>query len=167
MTTDEKYMKKALLLARSGWGKTNPNPLVGAVIVKDGLVVAQGYHEKAGGPHAEIAAFDCAKSDVAGGTLYVNLEPCSHHGRTPPCVDAIIEKKIKKVVVAMTDPNPLVEGGGIKRLRDAGTEVVLGVLEQEAKRLNEIFIGYITRKKTVCDHEDGDDDGRKDRFCNG
>lgn len=147
MDNNENYMKKALALARAGWGYTNPNPLVGAVIVKNGEIIAEGYHEKLGGSHAEIAAFSNAKCDVSGGTLYVNLEPCSHYGRTPPCAEAIIQKGIKEVVIAMTDPNPKVAGKGIQMLRNAGIRVITGVLEEEAKKLNEIFIQYITQKK--------------------
>lgn len=147
MNTHEHYMKRALELARRGWGKTNPNPLVGAVIVKDGEVIAEGYHEALGRAHAEVSAFNNAERDVSGGTLYVNLEPCSHYGRTPPCARAIIENGIKEVVVAMVDPNPKVSGRGIQMLKDAGIQVVVGVLEEEAKKLNEIFIKYITQKK--------------------
>lgn len=147
MDMHEKYMKRALELAKFGWGRTNPNPLVGAVIVKDGKIISEGYHKRLGGDHAEIDAFKNISCDVAGATIYVNLEPCSHQGRTPPCSKAIIEKGIKKVVIAMTDPNPKVKGNGIKMLRDNGVEVTTGVLEDKAKKLNEIFIKYITRKK--------------------
>jgi len=140
-------MKKAIELAKGGWGRTNPNPLVGAVIVKDGEIIAEGYHKALGGAHAEIAAFNNATQDVGGGTLYVNLEPCSHYGRSPPCARAIIDAGIKQVVVAMVDPNPRVSGRGIRMLRDAGIEVVAGVLEEDARRLNEIFIKYITQKR--------------------
>lgn len=143
----EIFMKRALELARGGWGKTNPNPLVGAVIVKNGKIIAEGYHEALGLAHAEVAAFNKAKQDVRGATLYVNLEPCSHYGRTPPCAGAIIEAGIGKVVVAMEDPNPKVSGRGIKMLKEAGIEVVVGILEKEAERLNEIFIKYITQKQ--------------------
>lgn len=147
MSIDEKYMKRALKLAKKGWGRTNPNPLVGAVVVKDGETVAEGYHEVLGCAHAEVAAFNNAVQDVAGGTLYVNLEPCSHYGRTPPCAKAIIEAEIQEVVVAMADPNPKVAGRGIQMLRDAGIKVTVGLLEEEAKQLNEIFIKYITVHK--------------------
>lgn len=140
-------MGRAIELAKKGWGRTNPNPLVGAVIVKDGMVIAEGFHDVIGGAHAEVAAFKNATENVAGGTLYVNLEPCSHYGRTPPCAKAIIEAKIKKVVVAMIDPNPKVSGRGVQMLRDAGIEVEVGVLGEEAKKLNEIFINYVVRKK--------------------
>ncbi len=147
MDTQGKYMKRALELAKRGWGRTNPNPLVGAVIVKNGQIIAEGYHEALGSAHAEAAALSNAKQDVRGGTMYVNLEPCSHLGRTPPCAAAIIEAGIKEVVIAMTDPNPVVSGRGIQMLKDSGIGVKTGVLEEEAKRLNEIFIKYITEKK--------------------
>ncbi len=147
MKIDENYMRRALELAKGGWGRTNPNPLVGAVIVRDGEIIAEGCHEKLGGAHAEVAAFRNAKGEVGGGTLYVNLEPCSHYGRTPPCAEAIIKAGIRKVVIAMEDPNPKVCGRGISMLRNAGIETVVGVLEKEARRLNEIFIKYVTEKK--------------------
>jgi len=143
----ESYMRRTFELAKLGWGSTNPNPLVGAVIVKDGRIIAEGYHEKRGYAHAEAAAFNNAKEDVRGATLYVNLEPCSHYGRTPPCAKAIIEKGIGKVVMAMADPNPKVAGRGIEMLKEAGIQVVCGILEEEAKKLNEIFIKYITTKR--------------------
>lgn len=147
MYTDEFYMKRALKLAEGGWGRTNPNPLVGAVIVKNGEIISEGFHELLGCAHAEVAAFNNAEVDVTGATLYVNLEPCSHYGRTPPCTKAIIDAGIKEVVVAMVDPNPKVSGRGIQILADAGIKVKVGVLEEEAKKLNEIFITYITRRK--------------------
>jgi len=138
-------MKLALELAKKAEGFTSPNPLVGAVIVKDGGEIAgTGYHTRAGAPHAEIEALREAGEKARGAALYVNLEPCCHHGRTGPCTEAIIAAGIRKVVVAMTDPNPLVAGKGIARLRQAGTEVVTGVLAAEAARLNEVFIKYIT-----------------------
>jgi diaminohydroxyphosphoribosylaminopyrimidine deaminase/5-amino-6-(5-phosphoribosylamino)uracil reductase len=147
MNNHEFYMKKALELARNGWGKTNPNPLVGAVIVKNGEIIAQGFHEALGCAHAEVSAFRNASGDISGGTLYVNLEPCSHYGRTPPCAKAIIASGIKEVVMAMADPNPKVAGKGIQMLKDANINVVVGVMEEEAKKLNEIFIHYITRQR--------------------
>ncbi|MGI6084762.1 MAG: bifunctional diaminohydroxyphosphoribosylaminopyrimidine deaminase/5-amino-6-(5-phosphoribosylamino)uracil reductase RibD [Acetivibrionales bacterium] len=147
MNMHESYMQRTLELAKLGWGKTNPNPLVGAVIVKNEKIIAEGYHEKYGCSHAEVNAFNNAKEDVRGGTLYVNLEPCSHYGRTPPCAKTIIEKGISKVVIAMVDPNPKVAGRGIEILKEAGIQVVCGILEKEAKKLNEIFIKYITRKR--------------------
>ena len=147
MNKHDYYMSRAIELAKKGWGRTNPNPLVGAVIVKEDRVIAEGFHEVIGCAHAEVAAFNNAVEDVSGGTLYVNLEPCSHYGRTPPCANAIIESKIKKVVIAMIDPNPKVSGRGVQMLRGAGVEVEVGVLEEEAKKLNEIFINYVVRKK--------------------
>lgn len=147
---DIKYMKRALELAKKGIGYTNPNPLVGAVIVKDGRIIGEGYHEIYGGHHAEVNAFENAVEDVEGATMYVTLEPCSHYGKTPPCANKIVEKGIKKVVVALEDPNPEVSGKGIKILKDNGIEVVTGVLEEESRRLNEIFLKYITTKLPFC-----------------
>ena len=144
---ESKYMKRALELAENGSGFTSPNPLVGAVIVKDGMIIGEGYHEIYGGPHAEINAFKNATDDVRGATMYVTLEPCSHFGKTPPCAGAIVEKGISKVVIGMIDPNPIVAGRGVSILRESGIEVHTGVLEEECKRLNEIFIKYITTKK--------------------
>jgi diaminohydroxyphosphoribosylaminopyrimidine deaminase/5-amino-6-(5-phosphoribosylamino)uracil reductase len=143
----EKYMKLALELAERGRGKVNPNPMVGAVIVKENRVIAKGFHECYGEAHAEVNAFINATEDVEGSTLYVTLEPCSHHGKTPPCVDKIIHKKIKKVVIGSLDPNPLVSGKGVKKLIDAGIEVITGVLEDECKGLNRVFMKYIVEKK--------------------
>ncbi len=144
---DIKYMKQALCLAGKGAGFTSPNPMVGAVIVKDGRVIGKGYHERCGEGHAEVNAFKNAKGDTVGATIYVTLEPCSHYGRTPPCADLIIEKKIRRAVIAMTDPNPLVAGRGIQKMRDAGIDVTVGVLEKESRQLNEVFIKYITTKQ--------------------
>ncbi|MDF2537195.1 MAG: riboflavin biosynthesis protein RibD [Herbinix sp.] len=145
-----KYMKRAMELAEKGIGFTNPNPLVGAVIVKDNIIIGEGYHELYGGPHAEINAFNNATADVAGATMYVTLEPCSHFGKTPPCAKAIIEKGIYEVVIAMEDPNPFVSGKGIKMLKDNGVKVTVGVLQEEGKRLNEIFLKYITTGLPFC-----------------
>lgn len=144
---DEKFMRQAIELAKRGEGWTAPNPLVGAVILNKGEVVGAGFHQKAGTPHAEIHALAAAKERAKGGTIYVNLEPCCHYGKTPPCTDALIKAGIKRVVMAMTDPNPKVAGGGIKKLREAGIEVVTGVLEREAQRLNEVFLKQITEKR--------------------
>jgi diaminohydroxyphosphoribosylaminopyrimidine deaminase/5-amino-6-(5-phosphoribosylamino)uracil reductase len=144
---DVDYMSLALQLARSARGQTSPNPLVGAVVVKDGAIVGMGAHLKAGEPHAEVHALRMAGERAKGGTLYVTLEPCSHHGRTPPCADAVVEAGIARVVVAVLDPNPLVAGGGVARLRAAGVEVTVGVLEEEARRLNEVFFHFITSGK--------------------
>ncbi|EGD48453.1 riboflavin biosynthesis protein RibD [Ruminiclostridium papyrosolvens DSM 2782] len=146
MNIHEFYMKRAFEISKGGWGRTNPNPLVGAVIVKDGEIISEGFHEALGGAHAEVCAFQNATSDISGATIYVNLEPCSHYGRTPPCAKAIAESGIKEVVVAMVDPNPKVSGKGIQILKDANINVIVGVLEEEARRLNEIFIHYITKQ---------------------
>ena len=141
---DERFMRLALELAHKGEGETNPNPIVGAVVVKDGRIVGEGYHHRFGGPHAEVFALDEAGDEAHGATLYVTLEPCSHHGKTPPCTERIIAAKIARVVIACRDPNPLVNGHGIERMRAAGIEVTEGVLEEEARRANEIFFKFIT-----------------------
>jgi len=150
MTPTEKdfyFMKKALELAKIRKGLTHPNPTVGCVIVKDGKIIAEGYHERAGMPHAEVVALERAGKQAENSTVYVTLEPCSHYGRTPPCADALIKAKVKRVVIAMLDPNPLVAGKGAERLKQAGIEVSVGVLEEEAKELNEDFFTYITQKR--------------------
>ncbi len=147
MTTDEKYMQLALDLAASARGNTNPNPLVGAVIVKDGAIVGTGLHRKAGEPHAEVHAFRMAGEHAKGATLYVTLEPCSHYGKTPPCANLVKDSAVRRVVVAMQDPNPSVAGRGIQLLRDAGIEVEVGVLEAQAQRLNERFIHNMLTKR--------------------
>lgn len=140
---DRTYMLKALELAGLAQGRTNPNPMVGAVIVKDGAVVGEGYHHKAGTPHAEVHALKQAGKDAAGADLYVTLEPCSHFGRTPPCADAVIEAGISRVVIATVDPNPKVAGRGIEKLTAAGIKVEIGLLEKEARKLNEVYFKYI------------------------
>ena len=142
---DKKYMELALAMAKMGWGATNPNPLVGAVVVKDGHVIGRGYHKGPGEMHAEMEALCDLTDEAIGATLYVNLEPCCHYGKTPPCVSVIKEKGIAKVVAAMKDPNPKVNGKGFDALRQAGIEVVVGVLEEEAAKLNEIFVKYISK----------------------
>lgn len=144
MVDDVKYMQRAIELAKNGYGRVNPNPYVGAVIVKDGKVIAEGWHDVFGGPHAERVALANCKESCVGATIYVNLEPCCHHGKTSPCTNAIIESGISRVVVAMVDPNPLVAGKGIEQLRNVGIEVVSGVCEEEARFLNRIFIKYIS-----------------------
>lgn len=144
---DRKFMARALELAAKGIGHTRPNPMVGAVLVKDGKIIGEGYHGHYGGPHAEVEAFANATEDVSGATLYVTLEPCSHYGKTPPCADLVVSKEVARVVIAMEDPNPLVSGKGIKKLKEAGIQVSVGVMEEEAKRLNEVFIKYITTHK--------------------
>ena len=136
-------MALALTLAEKGRGRTNPNPMVGAIIVKSDKIIGQGYHKRVGLPHAEIAALKMAKERAKGGTLYVNLEPCCHYGRTPPCTDAVIESGIKKVVIGMRDPNPLVSGKGIRLLKRAGIEIVEGVLKKRSQKLNESYIKFM------------------------
>lgn len=140
LRNDEYYMQLALDLASSARGNTNPNPMVGAVIVNNDVIVGTGLHRKVGEPHAEVHAFRMAGDHAAGATLYVTLEPCSHFGKTPPCANLVKESGVKRVVVAMTDPNPSVAGRGIALLRDAGIEVEVGVLEAQAYKLNERFI---------------------------
>mgnify|MGYP001268946401 CR=1 FL=1 len=144
VTINKVYMQLALSLAKMGLGFTSPNPMVGAVIVKDGQIIGQGYHQKAGTPHAEVHALREAGYKARGATLYVTLEPCVHFGRTPPCTDAIIQAGIKHVIIAARDPNPLVAGRGIQKLQDAGITLTVGFMEQEALRLNEVFNKFIT-----------------------
>ena len=142
MSDDSAFMGMALALARRGMGETWPNPTVGCVFVDDGKVIARGRTARGGRPHAEAAAIAAAREagrDLAGATAYVSLEPCSHHGRTPPCADALVEAKVARVVVATGDPDPRVAGGGLKRLRDAGIEVVEGVRRAEADEINAGF----------------------------
>lgn len=141
---DEHFMQIALELARNGEGAVNPNPIAGAVVVKDGRIIGRGYHREFGGPHAEVFALDEAGGQARGATMYVTLEPCCHHGKTPPCTSRIIEAEIARVVIACQDPNPMVNGEGIARLQEAGINVVKGVLEEEALRTNEIFFKFIT-----------------------
>ena len=143
---DIKYMRMALALAERGRGHVGPNPMVGAVIVRDGRVLAQGWHHVCGSLHAERDALASCSESVGGATMYVTLEPCCHHGKQPPCTDAIIAAGISRVVMAMTDPNPLVAGHGAAILREHGIEVTSGVLEAEARHLNRIFIKYITTR---------------------
>ena len=147
MDIDEGFMKKTLRQAKKGLGSTSPNPLVGALVVKDRKIISSGYHKKAGAPHAEIEALSKAGKRAKGGTLYVNLEPCNHYGRTPPCTKAILKSSVKKVVVGMVDPNPHVTGGGCEFLSSHGVKVKCNVLEEECKRLNEVYIKYITKHK--------------------
>jgi len=143
MREDEKWMKKALRLAKRGRGRTSPNPMVGAVLVKKGRVIGEGYHQKAGEPHAEILALKQAGEHAKGATLYLNLEPCTHYGRTPPCTPSVIQSGVRRVVIGMKDPNPLVSGKGVESLKNAGIEVTVGILEKECQRLNEAFTKYI------------------------
>ena len=140
---NEEFMRRALYLAEQGRYSTSPNPMVGCVIVRDGSVIAEGWHRKAGEPHAEIEALR-ACGDARGATMYVNLEPCAHHGRTPPCAEAIVAARPARVVVAMRDPHDVVNGQGIETIRQAGIEVIEGVCEAEACRLNEKFLWSVT-----------------------
>lgn len=147
MTDHSHYMKLALQLAERGRLTVSPNPMVGCVIVKNSEIVGQGYHERAGEPHAEIHALNAANEAAKQATLYVTLEPCAHTGKTPPCINAIIAAGIKKIYVACVDPNPLVAGKGIEALRAAGIEVEVGLEKESAQKLNEIFFHYITTKR--------------------
>lgn len=144
---DRKYMARALQLALRGAGHTRPNPMVGAVLVKDGRIIGEGWHKQYGGPHAEVNAFASATEDPEGATLYVSLEPCSHYGKTPPCADLIIRKKVARVVAALEDPNPLLSGRGFRKLRANGIRVTVGVLAEEARHINDVFLTYVTRKR--------------------
>ena len=146
MIMNEQYMRRAIELARKGAGFVSPNPMVGAVIVKDGRVIGEGYHERCGQLHAERNAFAALTEDAEGATIYVTLEPCCHYGKTPPCTEAIIENKIAKVVIGSRDPNPLVSGKGAKILREAGIEVVEDFMRKECDEINPIFFHYITKR---------------------
>ena len=143
MKDEDKYMELALRLAERGKKRVSPNPLVGVVIVKEGRIVGKGYHAYFGGEHAEIKALREAGKDSHGATLYINFEPCVHFGKTPPCVPEIIKAGIKKIVIAILDPNPLNSGRGIKALKKAGIEVSLGGESEKARELNKKFIHYI------------------------
>jgi len=140
--TDQDYMAFAIQLARQMQGQTSPNPVVGAVVVNNQQIVGMGAHLKAGEPHAEVHAIRMAGDKAKGSTVYVTLEPCSHFGKTPPCSNLLIESEVKRVVIASTDPNPLVAGQGIERLKAAGIEVEIGVLREEAEALNTVFFHY-------------------------
>lgn len=146
---DRAMMQRCIELARQALGKTAPNPLVGSVIVKDGEIVGEGFHPGAGQPHAEVFALREAGEKAKGATLYVNLEPCNHYGRTPPCSEAVVAAGVARVVVGMVDPNPLVAGGGIARLKQAGIEVVVGVEEEACQRLNEGFVHRILYQRPL------------------
>lgn len=149
---DRKYMMMALTLARRAEGRTSPNPMVGAVVIdRNDNIVGDGHHEAAGKAHAEVVALERAGDKAEGGTLYVTLEPCCHHGKTPPCTDRVMASGVKRVVMAMVDPNPLVQGGGVKLLQDKGITVTQGVLETEARWLNRGFVSRVTRGRPwVC-----------------
>ncbi|BAZ01778.1 riboflavin biosynthesis protein RibD [Tolypothrix tenuis PCC 7101] len=146
---DSLMMRRCLELARRALGRTSPNPLVGAVVVKDGEIVGEGFHPRAGEPHAEVFALRAAGESARGATVYVSLEPCNHYGRTPPCSEGLINAGVSKVVVGMVDPNPLVAGGGIARLRAAGIEVLVGVEEAACQQLNEAFVHRILYKRPL------------------
>ena len=144
--TDQEYMLRAIQLAKKGEGWTNPNPMVGAVIVKDGRIIGEGYHKKCGELHAERNAIASLTESAEGATIYVTLEPCCHYGKTPPCTEAIIEQKIKKVVIGSRDPNPKVAGKGAQILRESGITVVQDFMREECDCLNPVFFHYITTK---------------------
>lgn len=144
--TDQNYMLQAIQLAKQGEGWTNPNPMVGAVIIKNGRIIGKGYHKKCGELHAERNAIASLTESAEGATIYVTLEPCCHYGKTPPCTEAIIEQKIKRVVIGSRDPNPKVSGKGIKMLQEAGIEVIEDFMREECDRLNPVFFHYITTK---------------------
>ncbi|HCF61913.1 MAG TPA: bifunctional diaminohydroxyphosphoribosylaminopyrimidine deaminase/5-amino-6-(5-phosphoribosylamino)uracil reductase RibD [Myxococcales bacterium] len=143
----ERFMGEALEQAKKGQGRTSPNPVVGAVLVKNGRVIARGHHAKAGGPHAEVVALGQAGEKARGADLYSTLEPCDHHGRTPPCTEAIVRAGIRRVVVGCRDRNPLVSGRGLRRLREAGIEVLTGVREEACAALNDPFFTFVTKKR--------------------
>ncbi len=143
----ENYMRMALELAKKGAGHVNPNPLVGAVIVKDGRIIGQGFHEAYGQPHAEVNAINSCAESTGGADIYVTLEPCCHYGKNPPCTDAVIRGGFKRVFVGSSDPNPLVAGKGVQILRDHGIEVTTGVLKEECDEINQHFFHYIQTKK--------------------
>lgn len=143
MPTDRDYMERALALAERGRGRTSPNPMVGCVVVRNGEVIGEGYHERAGDAHAEVNALRTA-GDISDATIYVTLEPCVHDGKTPPCVDLLKARKPQRLVAAMEDPNPLVSGRGLAALREAGVLVDVGLMQAEARRMNEAFVKHIT-----------------------
>lgn len=149
MTSDEQYMQRALDLAQLGIGKVSPNPLVGCVIVHNNIVIGEGWHKIYGGPHAEVNAVNSMKDKnlLSESTVYVNLEPCSHYGRTPPCADMLLQHRIKKIVIATEDSNPLVGGNGIKKLHDVGVDVVIGILQKEGRELNKRFFTFVEKKR--------------------
>jgi len=145
---ERKFMMRAIWLAKKAKGKTYPNPLVGAVVVRDGKIIGEGYHKKAGEPHAEIVALKKAGKKARRAVLYVTLEPCAHYGKTPPCVDSIIKGGIKKVYAAMRDPNPLVNGKGLRILKENGVKTATGICRREAKELNKKYLSsFCSRRK--------------------
>jgi diaminohydroxyphosphoribosylaminopyrimidine deaminase / 5-amino-6-(5-phosphoribosylamino)uracil reductase len=147
---DIKFMQRAIELSKKGYGFVNPNPLVGSVLVKNGKIIGEGWHENFGGAHAEINAIKTALTSARGATLYVTLEPCNHFGKTPPCTEKIIKEGISRVVIGMTDPNRLVNGRGIDRLRQSGIEVEVGVLDHTVRKINEIYFKFIQTSIPFC-----------------
>ncbi len=145
--TDQFYLNQTFKLAKKALGHTNPNPMVGAIIVKNDKIISNGFHKKFGSYHAEVEAIKNCKEKLTGSTLYVNLEPCSHSGKTPPCVDLIIRSGIKKVICSTLDPNPKVSGEGIEKLKKAGITTSIGILEEEAKILNEAFFSFFEKER--------------------
>lgn len=163
---EKEYMLRAIELAKQGVGWTSPNPLVGAVIVKDGRIIGEGYHEKYGELHAERNAIKHLKESAEGATIYVTLEPCCHYGKQPPCTEAIVEAGIKKVVIGSRDPNPLVAGKGTRFLRAKGIEVEEDFMREECDALNPVFFSFYSDEKTLYCDEICNDDGRKNRNKN-
>jgi diaminohydroxyphosphoribosylaminopyrimidine deaminase/5-amino-6-(5-phosphoribosylamino)uracil reductase len=170
MDPSEKYMSRCLALAKNGQGNVAPNPMVGAVIVRDHLIIGEGYHRRYGEAHAEVNAIASVRDEalLRDATMYVSLEPCSHYGKTPPCAELIIRKRIPRVVVACPDPFPEIAGRGIKMLRDAGVEVLTGLMEQEANRLNRFFMTLHKKRRPYiilkwAQSEDGFLDGKRNR----
>ncbi|MEM9672198.1 MAG: bifunctional diaminohydroxyphosphoribosylaminopyrimidine deaminase/5-amino-6-(5-phosphoribosylamino)uracil reductase RibD [Cyclobacteriaceae bacterium] len=151
MSTDEFYMRRVLELAELGREKVPPNPMVGCIIVKNGRIIGEGWHQEYGRAHAERNAVDSVQNpeDIVGSTVYVNLEPCSHHGKTPPCSDLLIRHRVERVVIANIDPNPLVDGGGIRKLQKAGIKVEIGVLQQAGEMLNATFLKRMRQKTSA------------------
>ncbi|MCI9491471.1 bifunctional diaminohydroxyphosphoribosylaminopyrimidine deaminase/5-amino-6-(5-phosphoribosylamino)uracil reductase RibD [Lachnospiraceae bacterium 48-42] len=145
--TDQDYMLRAIELAKRGMGWTNPNPMVGAVIVRDGRIIGEGYHTRCGEPHAEREAIAHLTEPASGATLYVTLEPCCHHGKTPPCTEAILEQGITRVVIGSRDPNPRVSGKGVRQLREGGIQVEDDFMKEECDRINPVFFHYITERQ--------------------
>lgn len=144
---DVQYMQRALALAKKGAGQVHPNPMVGALLVREGEIIGEGFHRKYGAPHAEQEAFDACSLSAEGADLYVTLEPCCHHGKRPPCTDRILKSGVRRVIIGSLDPNPLVGGRGAEILRQNGIEVVIGVLEEECRKLNEVFFHFIRHQR--------------------
>ncbi|MGK4007915.1 bifunctional diaminohydroxyphosphoribosylaminopyrimidine deaminase/5-amino-6-(5-phosphoribosylamino)uracil reductase RibD [Sorangium sp. So ce1036] len=151
MNDDLRWMERCLELAALAAGRTAPNPMVGAVVVRDGVLLAEGFHERAGLAHAEVSALRKLDGRAEGATLYVSLEPCCHHGRTPPCTDALLRAGVRRVVIGMIDPNPLVCGRGVAILRSAGLEVVVGVHERACRELNRVYIAGVAERGALSE----------------